>query len=165
MQILAFNMLFVDHVSCIVMRRKSCFMDALKLNFGNVKTTLWGLKKKKKKKGSNLNLGGRRRRVQPSIVGEEEGSKLESRGKKKKGPNLNLRGRRRRVRTRLAGEEEGFELESRGEDDSDKAVYQVYRQVRVQSGGLTRRCQQLLVHPNHQPTTIHIPVHQKYYLK
>ena len=83
-------------------------------------------KKKKKKKGSNLNLGGRRTRVQTSILGEEEGSELESRGEEKKGPKWNLRERRRRVRTRLAGEEEGFELESRGEDDSDKAVYQVY---------------------------------------
>ena len=43
-------------------------------------------KKKKKKKGSNLNLGGRRTRVQTSILGEEEGSELESRGEKKKGP-------------------------------------------------------------------------------
>ena len=79
-------------------------------------------KKKKKKKGSNLNLGGRRTRVQTSILGEEEGSELESRGEEKKGPKWNLRERRRRVRTRLAGEEEGFELESRGEDDSDKRL-------------------------------------------
>ena len=43
-------------------------------------------KKKKKKKGSNLNLGGRRTRVQTSILGEEERSELESRGEKKKGP-------------------------------------------------------------------------------
>ena len=86
--------------------------------------------------------------------------------KKKKGPNKNLG----------EEEEEGSEQESVGENDSDEAArdaasssvargqIRVHRQIRVQSGGLTRSTVSTSL-PASQPPTIHIPVHEKYYLK